>query len=124
MNDATRNSEHGKGSYCDDSTRSNNRPDWQVPGWYRMMSPAGTKMPEVAVPFKKCGTWGTGWLNGNHPNLLGGTVDRTVCFNQNGYYGSTCQSSRSVKVKNCGGYFLYYLPKSPTSNYCTRYCAE
>ena len=118
MDDATRNSEHGHENYCDDSDTYTS-PDWKGPGWYRMMSPAGTKMPEVAVPNQKCGTFATGWLNGTHPNLLGETVDRTVCFN---WVGNDCNYSSSVKVKNCGGYFLYYLPKVPLCH--LRYCAE
>ena len=119
LDDATRNFEYGAGGYCDDSDFSDPSADWKGPGWYRMMSPAGTKMLDVAVPSHKCGTYATGWLNGTHPDLLGETVDRTACFN---WDGNECNSSTSVKVKNCGGYFLYYLPAYP---HCRlRYCAE
>ena len=119
LDDATRNFEYGDGIYCDDSIDSDTSPDWKGPGWYRMMSPAGTKMLEVTIPDYKCGTHATGWLNGTHPDLLGETVDRTVCFN---WASNSCTWSSSVKVKNCGGYFLYYLPKAP--NCQLRYCAE
>ena len=119
LDDATRNSEHGKEDYCDASGYSYTSPDWKGPGWYRMMSPAGTKMPEVVVPSSKCGTAAPGWLNGTHPNSIGETVDRTVCFN---WDGNNCRWSSAVKVKKCGGYFIYYL-RTP-DNCALRYCAE
>lgn len=126
LDDATRNFKHYGGKYCDgyrfdpDPDRFKRSPDWKGGwSWYRMMSPAGTKMPEVAVPSEKCGTAATGWLNGTHPDILGESVDRTVCFN---WDDNNCNWSSAVKVKKCGGYFLYYLPTPETCNF--RYCAE
>ena len=47
-----------------------------------MMEPAGTKIPEEAPPTNKCGTWGTGWLNGDHPTEPGKIVTKEVCYNR------------------------------------------
>ena len=64
----------------------------------------------------RCGTYYPGWLNGGHPSVADGQVTRTVYFN-NGYcYGY----STSIKVRNCGSYYVYYLNGTPTCN--LRYC--
>ena len=36
-------------------------------GWYRFLGAAGTKMPASCPPVLRCGTVGSGWLNGGHP---------------------------------------------------------
>ena len=36
-------------------------------GWFRFQGDAGTKMPTWCTPTYRCGSLGTGWLNGAHP---------------------------------------------------------
>ncbi|CAH3164831.1 unnamed protein product [Pocillopora meandrina] len=49
-------------------------------GWYRFVGAAGTKMPTKRVPAYRCGTDWSGWLDGSHPTVEDGKVQRTVCF--------------------------------------------
>ncbi|XP_072895033.1 pancreatic secretory granule membrane major glycoprotein GP2-like, partial [Hemitrygon akajei] len=89
-------------------------------GWYRFNSSGGWKIPETVVPHYRCSGYYSGWLNGLHPNVGEGEVTRTVCFTQSGY---TCSGSRGIRVKNCSGYFVYWLWLTPWSNYAV-YCTE
>ena len=50
-------------------------------GWYRFVGAAGTKMPTSRAPAKRCGTDWSGWLDGTHPTVEDGNVNRNVCFN-------------------------------------------
>ena len=116
MNATTRNRNYGYARHCDDS---GNDEDWKGPGWYRMMNPAGSKIPEKPVPYQSCGTTVPGWMNGVHPSQHGVTQEREICFNGGGGY--TCASKTTINVINCKDYFVYNLPNIPG---CKRYCAE
>ena len=90
------------------------------------MAPAGKRLPERPPKFSNyhegvCGTHFTGWLRGHHPKKAGELVNRTVCFKSSG--SSNCGGgSRSVRIRNCGSYFVYYLVNAPGCS--IRYCAE
>ena len=118
LNASTRNRNH-KGTYetqaCDNNDHDE---DWKGPGWYRMMAPAGSKIPEKPPPKYHCGTRGPGWMNGVHPSQQGETQEREICFND-GF--DTCWEETTITVINCKDYFVYNLPKIPG---CGRYCAE
>ena len=102
-----RTSYYGYYYYCDSSLG---------PGWFRFQGSAGTRMATSCPSYRRCGTYSTGWLSGGHPSVADGQVTRTVYFN-NGYcYGY----STSIKVRNCGSYYVYYLSGTPTCN--LRYC--
>ena len=66
----------------------------------------------------RCTTHAGGWLNGAHPAVDDGEVQRQVCF---AWDTGKCISPRNIKVINCGFYFLYYL--YPTGCYF-RYCGN
>ena len=85
--------------------------------WYRFNSTAGSKMPTSCVPSDKCNTHATGWLNGAHPTIQDGVVNRRVCFS---WSGKCCILHMSIKVKNCGLFYVYRLTKAPGCYY--RYC--
>lgn len=93
--------------------------EWQGPGWYRLSGAAGEQMPESAPSAYSCGTDAPGWLDGSHPAVLDGVVDRTACFN---WAGDECNWSSDIQVVNCDGYMLYNLSNPPVS--CLRYCGE
>ena len=93
-------------------------PDWKGPGWYRITEPAGSRIPEFAPKWGYCGTATTGWLNGTHPAVPGQQKDMSVCFN---WVNSACEWNTTATVRNCGGYFLYKLPNTPSCY--LRYCA-
>ncbi|XP_072894517.1 pancreatic secretory granule membrane major glycoprotein GP2-like [Hemitrygon akajei] len=87
-------------------------------GWYRFNSSRGWTIPETVVPRYHCSGNYPGWLNGPHPNVGEGEVTRTVCFTVG---ENTRSGSREIRVKNCSGYFVYWLWPTPWSNavYCT-----
>ena len=97
-----------RGHYCDNRIG---------PGWFRFEGSAGTRMPTSCPPTRRCRTSATGWLNGGHPTVADGQVSRTVCFH---WSGSCCNWSTSIKVRNCGLYYVYYFSGTPACY--LRYC--
>ena len=98
-------------------------------GWYRFMGNAGSKLLDYNPGLKPntfgCKTHAAGWLNGQHPSIADGEVSRTVCFIwwQNNNIGDpilNCKWSTSIKIRNCGSYFVYYLVPTPVC--WLRYC--
>lgn len=87
--------------------------------WYRFSGGAGDKMPDYCVEKLSCGTHAPGWLNTTHPSVADGIVETNVCF----HWGSDCcYWSATIKVRNCGGFFVYLLNQTP---YCNlRYCGN
>ncbi|XP_072894602.1 uncharacterized protein [Hemitrygon akajei] len=80
----------------------------------------GWKIPETVVPQGHCSGKNPGWLNGSHPNVGEGEVTRTVCFTVD---NNTCYWSLEIRVKNCSGYFVYWLWSTPWYYYAV-YCTE
>ena len=94
--------------------------------WYRFTGQAGNRMLDYCPTAKKrqCQTFETGWLSGGHPRVLDGEVERKLCFHFYNMYHDIhvcCPSSSTVKVKNCGGYYVYKLD-AITKFSCARYC--
>ena len=67
-------------------------------------------MPETCTPGKHCGTHASGWLNGSHPNVVGQSVQRTVCFS---FDNNCCLTQTTIEIINCGMYYVYNLPSTP-----------
>ena len=87
-----------------------------VPGWYRFQGAAGDRMADKCVPMDHCGTQYPGWLSGAHPTVAEGVVIRRVCLSAE----KCCYRYLNIRLKNCGAYFVYALPRlyySP-SRYC------
>ena len=77
-------------------------------------------MATSCVPWGRCGTRVTGWMNGAHPTVADGKVTRKVCYNY--LNGDCCDESNNIKVVNCGQYYVYKLSGTP---HCTlRYCGS
>ncbi|XP_027038417.1 uromodulin-like [Pocillopora damicornis] len=104
-----RHTSNGRGESSDDSL---------VPGWYRFQSGSYTKMLDHCVSDHRCHTDITGWLNGTHPSLEDGVVNRQACFH--GYY-NCCYGRVQIQVRSCEGFYVYYLNPSPAGKF--RYCA-
>ena len=81
----------------------------------------GADAPLIA-PLTAPLTDATGWMMGNHPSQLGQVVTRHVCIN----HDSRCQWNISIKIVNCGQFYVYYLKEiSISDSYgyrCARYC--
>ena len=87
--------------------------------WYRFTGDAGTKMPTSCVNFKKCGGKRPGWLSGGHPKKVDGRVSRTVYF---GWSDDCKVKSKTIQVRNCGSYYVYYLSAVGSGTNCLRFC--
>ncbi|XP_072894079.1 uncharacterized protein [Hemitrygon akajei] len=87
-------------------------------GWYRFNSSGGRMIPETVVHGHRCSGENPGWLNGSHPSVGEQEVHRNVCFSSG---ENTCSWSLEIKVKNCTGYFVYWLKPTPANHtvYCT-----
>ena len=87
--------------------------------WYRFSGAAGNQMAESCVDMDHCGTFYPGWLNGSHPTLNEAAVQRRVCF---GFHGHCCIYSTYIRVRNCGGFYVYQL--KPLTVCYSRYCGN
>ena len=73
-------------------------------------------MPTTRVRAYRCGTNWSGWLDGAHPTVEDGEVERKVCFSDR---VSGCKGTITVLVKNCGSFYIYYLPQTSCHwHYC------
>ncbi|KAL9987886.1 hypothetical protein ACROYT_G002264 [Oculina patagonica] len=88
-------------------------------GWYRFQEFAGKQMPDACVAPDRCGTQAPGWLSGGHPTVAQGAVQRRACFS---WYSGCCRWSTSIRVRNCGAFYVYELPPTPNCN--LRYCGD
>ncbi|CAH1245088.1 OIT3 [Branchiostoma lanceolatum] len=91
-------------------------------GWYRFTSAAGGEMPTTCPPQFACGTHEPMWLNGTHPVVGDGEVNRTVCVHQLDLSRSDCCGLQiDIWVRNCSGFYVYYLTSPPGCDMA--YCA-
>ena len=87
--------------------------------WYRFSGAAGNQMAESCVDRDRCGTYFPGWLNGSHPTVNEGAVQRRVCFH---YYDDCCYYFTYIRVRNCGSFYVYQL--KPVTLCPLRYCGN
>jgi hypothetical protein len=109
----------GSFACCDDAGSPYHPPDWRGEAWYRFSGPAGTRMPDSTPGQDHCGTWSSGWLAGGHPALGEGQVTRTVYFD---YHNNPEWQKTTVAVMNCGEFYIYRLPDTPSCYYA--YCGH
>nr|XP_058946979.1 fibrillin-3-like [Pocillopora verrucosa] len=110
----------------DDSTRSRGYQtssskcdDTMETKWYRFQGASGDAMPLSCVPKNRCGTRAPGWLHETHPTVAHGIVSAKVCYH---WGDNCCHWSNTIRVRNCDGFFVYELNKSPGCN--LRYCGN
>ena len=124
LDDAKRSVNNGYDLYCD-TVDTDYRPssDWQGPGYYRIMSSAGNRLPESAPKSYHCGTNLPGWMRGEHHQEIYEEKKMTACFalNNNAFPDEyNCMYQANITVTNCNGFYVYKLPDTP---YCDlRYC--
>ena len=74
------------------------------------MGDAGDKLAEYELKWNngiyRCASRAHGWINGDLPSQSEGKVLRTVCFTYNGY---RCWRRTTIKVRNCGNFYVYLL---------------
>lgn len=87
--------------------------------WYRFEGEAGTQLAdERSRPgWEVCGTSRVGWLEGKHPSLDEGTVNRTLCVTE---ISGHCGYSQKGQVRACrdsdGEFYVYRLPQQEAHN--------
>ena len=102
---------------CDIWTSSSKRSDWKGSAWYRF---SGNRvLPEYPPIKNRCGTNAPGWLTVSHPQHTGQKISSAkVCFHWSDSY---CRWHTYISIRNCGSYFVYYLPDTPgcSMTYCS-----
>ncbi|XP_068711541.1 uncharacterized protein [Montipora foliosa] len=93
--------------------------DSTLSGWYRFSGEAGTQMADSCRKMYHCNTDSPGWLNGTHPTVAEGIVQRKVCFLQHLNGTDCCYFSKDISVRNCGAFYVYRLDSLGCySRYC------
>ena len=96
--------------------------DESTNGWYRFVEKAGSQILDYETIWQagvyRCNAKALGWLNGKHPKIADGKVNRTVCFISN---GDKCWYSTWIKIQNCDGFYVYWLRAFYSIQYM-RYC--
>ena len=113
-------------NYCDQEQTDGvdgveSSPDWAGEGWYRFVGEAGNRMPSMELPpMNSCGTHWPGWMRDTHPEQVGVEKEVRICFYN---VGNGCNEEVLGLVVNCGGFFIYKLPETPScsSRYCGKY---
>ena len=98
-------------------TGSSTYRDYYISGWYRFMGRAGDRIldyPPTTGSGYRCSTSYPGYLYAQHPRGSDGVVSRTVCFASS---GSTCWTTTTIQVKNCGNFFVYKLNALTSGSY-------
>lgn len=96
--------------------------DFYKNGWYQFVGSGGVRIPEYCVPNYRCNTDTPAWMNGTHPVIRDGIVDRTSCAH---WSEDCCYWTSTIQVKACPqGYYVYKLIGTPgslwySSSYCT-----
>ena len=89
-----------KSSLCDKGVFTGN-------SWIRFTGSGGTTIPEYAPEPDHCGTENPGWVQGDHPSVAEGIVQRELCFRLNQTY---CHFRYNVSIRNCGTFYVYKPP--------------
>ena len=86
-------------------------------GWYRISEAIGHQISSRDPQMNYCGTYGTGWIEGNQkPSAIGETMNSTVCFR---YESNSCRFKIDIQIRDCRDYVLYYLSDTDcTLGYC------
>ncbi|XP_025079709.1 von Willebrand factor D and EGF domain-containing protein-like [Pomacea canaliculata] len=81
-------------------------------------------MPESCVDRMHCGTSVPIWLKGTHPSVSDGIQTRQACANfetEDTSHIPCCAQAINIGVKNCNGFFVYFLHPPPICP--VAYCA-
>ncbi|KAM5158340.1 uncharacterized protein ACMZJ9_009632 [Mantella aurantiaca] len=94
--------------------------DSGLSGWYRFKGEYDQQIPERCVPEYSCGTNIPIWMNGSHPAVSDGVVNRKACSN---WFSGCCTVSFNISVRMCPeGFYVYKLQGTPSCNFA--YCTE
>lgn len=114
LNESNRNENYYSSYERCDSSLSNT--------WYRFGGKAGTRMSSICPGPYRCSAYRTAYLYGDHPGLHEGIVTRTVYVGNGDYHCH--QWSVSIKVLNCGLYYVYKFGSISWLGCYYRYCGS
>ncbi|KAM5151663.1 uncharacterized protein ACMZJ9_009901 [Mantella aurantiaca] len=87
-------------------------------GWFRFKGEYDEQIPEHCIPQNSCGTNIPIWMDGSHPAVSDGIVNRTACSNS---YAGCCSEPFNISVRMCPkGIYVYKLQSTPNCDYA--YC--
>ncbi|ESP04741.1 hypothetical protein LOTGIDRAFT_170575 [Lottia gigantea] len=106
-------------------------------GWRRVQLESTGEdltMPTMCVPSGFCGSHSNVWLDGSHPTVEDGIVDRMGCLSSHptveddivdrmgclSMSSSCCKVKYPIQIKNCTDYMVYNLKRTSGSD--QRYC--
>ncbi|XP_077350261.1 uromodulin-like [Lithobates pipiens] len=96
--------------------------DLSMNGWYQFNGSGGVRIPEYCVPVYRCNTYTPVWMNGAHPVITDGIVNRMACTH---WGGTCCYWTSTIQVKACPlGYYVYKLIRTPGSVCPLIYCTD
>ncbi|XP_057312855.1 uncharacterized protein LOC130654316 [Hydractinia symbiolongicarpus] len=79
----------------------------------------GCNTSDMHLITHRCGSTYQGFMEGKHPAVEDGYVERVICF-QSTKVPCECKHTTIVGVKNCGKYFVYDFKSVPECN--SRFC--
>ncbi|XP_077305976.1 uromodulin-like [Lithobates pipiens] len=97
--------------------------DYYMNGWYQFVGSGGVRIPEYCVPIYRCNTNIPLWMNGTHPVIRDGIVNRTSCGR---WSEDCCYWTSTIQVKACPqGYYVYKLIEIQTSGWIySSFCTD
>lgn len=100
--------------------------DSQLYGVYRFGSKytpwsilEGCKKTDLSIITHRCGSDLLGYMEGIHPTVKDGIVDRIICF-QSAKIPCDCRYTVKIQVQNCGKFYVYNFRGVPACN--ARFC--
>lgn len=79
----------------------------------------GCNKTDMFVIHNRCGTQLQGFMDGRHPTVSEGYVERLICF-QSSKVPCECQYTNVIGVQNCNGFYAYDLKGVPKCD--ARFC--
>lgn len=104
----------GETSRCDRTFIKNDQ-------WYRFKSIVGNEIPTTKPGYRKCGTDAPIWIDGKHPTIDEGIISVKACANIRRIRPFGCGTHYTLRVVNCGDFYLYRLKRPWQCNLA--YCA-
>jgi hypothetical protein len=88
--------------------------------WYRFELADGNKLATSRPESHQCGTFSPIWMNGSHPSVVDGEVQRKACAYVPVAFPFGCAYAYNIKVLNCGSFYVYQL--KPPRHCFLAYC--
>lgn len=75
----------------------------------------GCNKMDSEIVLHRCGSDFHGYMEGKHPTVNEGYVERVICF-QDSQYPCECRYTTKVGVQNCSSFYVYHITGTPACN--------